>query len=603
VLALLGSIGTGNMAATLTGLSRLGARTYALVGPTWGRGAEAELAAVPNLLVRRLPELPASAMLVGPEARLWLGGGYSLRLDIPQAEALRQTFLRQFWYEATEEGWSNGSSFAWRPAAERPFDVPDLPASSLLRWERPDAHLSLEMRGALVHLPGGAPPDAAPKRLWFPAGPDHQERLGRLVEVGTEVRWEDRGLPEMVISGETGEALLPGQRGRLRLRFNAGQAADLSLLLLAEASWRLQTRIRLGEPTHRAASFWLPEVAKAATLEAEQVVSLPAIAAPSLRAMPETSPRSFPSGQPLALAVRYMWTVLPLGAPTGTDEDPLIARWRKLDEEWAGRLMQLREQLSAAEGNRTRIGRAFSRLASAVLGFQRTQGALLSQVGDLEGQRPSLAGPAGAPALLSRLAGIEDSTRKLESELEISERKARDEEEREKQEREWRSRVDTAKLGLAERRPALTSAESRRGEIIQELSTVDVALKAAEKDSRKDLTANQRKLSDDLARANKDITRLRGEVTALEEQSVEKFEFRPPSLPPGRPAQTGGRFVPPASTTRPASIVPEEALPDVGSLRSCKGQRYLVIQTWEQLAPGEQAASRLSARLVAPENA
>jgi hypothetical protein len=41
----------------------------------------------------------------------------------------------------------------------------------------------------------------------------------------------------------------------------------------------------------------------------------------------------------------------------------------------------------------------------------------------------------------------------------------------------------------------------------------------------------------------------------------------------------------------------------VGSLRSHKGQRYLVIQTWEQLAAGEQTASRLAAKLVAPENA
>jgi hypothetical protein len=49
--------------------------------------------------------------------------------------------------------------------------------------------------------------------------------------------------------------------------------------------------------------------------------------------------------------------------------------------------------------------------------------------------------------------------------------------------------------------------------------------------------------------------------------------------------------------------VPDEAPPEVGALRSQKGQRYLVIQTWEELAKGEQAAARLSAKLVAPENA
>jgi hypothetical protein len=601
MLVLYGSSGTGSV-APLVSLTRLGARTYALVGPTWGHGAESELAAVPNLLVRRLPELPATAMLVGPEARLWVGGGYSMRLDEAQASALRQVFLRHFWHEATEEGWSKGRSFSWRAAAARPFDVPELPANSPLRWERPDAHLSVELRDSLVHLPGGSPPEALPRRLWFPAGPDHQERLGRLVEAGAEVRWEDRGLPEMVLSGDTGEVLLPGQRGRLRIRLNPGQTADLSLLLQAEAPWRYQNRVRLGDPAHRTASFWLPGFQKAAPLEAEQVISLAELPAQSLRAMSETTPGTFPPGQPLALALRYRWTVLPPRAPAGTDEDALVARWRKLDEDWAARLAQLKEQLSAAEGNRSRIARAFGRLASAVLGFQRTQSGLFAQIAELDGQRPSLAGPSGAPALLSRLAGVEESTRKLQSELDESERKARDDEEREKQEKAWMSRVETAKRELTDRRPALVSAESRRGDIGRELGTLEADLKVADKDNRKDLTTRQRKLSDDLARATKEIDRLRGEIKALEQQETERFEYRPPPTPPTRPVQPGGRFVPTTpSSPRPSTVVPEEALPEVGQLRVQKGQRYLIIQDWDELSAGEQAAARLSARLVAPE--
>jgi hypothetical protein len=58
-----------------------------------------------------------------------------------------------------------------------------------------------------------------------------------------------------------------------------------------------------------------------------------------------------------------------------------------------------------------------------------------------------------------------------------------------------------------------------------------------------------------------------------------------------------------ASSARPAANVPDEALPEAGTLRSHKGQRYLVVQTWDQLAAGEQTASRLAAKLVAPENA
>ena len=61
--------------------------------------------------------------------------------------------------------------------------------------------------------------------------------------------------------------------------------------------------------------------------------------------------------------------------------------------------------------------------------------------------------------------------------------------------------------------------------------------------------------------------------------------------------------MPAAPSARPPSLIPEDALPEVGELRSHKGQRYLVIDTWEQLSEGERAAHRLNATLVAPEHA
>ncbi|MCA9631675.1 MAG: hypothetical protein KC766_28660, partial [Myxococcales bacterium] len=267
------------------------------------------------------------------------------------------------------------------------------------------------------------------------------------------------------------------------------------------------------------------------------------------------------------------------------------------------RLAQVREALVAAEGDRGRIGRAFSRLVSAMLGFERTHGGLLARVSALEAQRPSAAGPTGAPALLTQLGEVEDAARRLQTDLDEAERKAREDEEREKQQAAWQSRVDAANRDLPDRRTALATAESRRTAIADELRGVEESLKSADKQAKKDLTANQRKLSDDLQRANKEVTRLRGEITALEQQAAERFEFRPPPAPTGRPAQPGGRFVPTASNARPTANVPDEALPEVGSLRSHKGQRYLVVQTWDQLAAGEQTASRLAAKLVAPENA
>jgi len=602
-LVLLGT-GSEDARAALLAHATAGARVYALVGPGWGKDqADTQVLQAPRVLVRRLAEMPASAVLAGTEARLWIGGGFILRLDPTQADALRQTFLRLFWHEATEEAWSGGRQLAWRPARERPFDVPEVPASASVRWEPADARFTGSSRAALMHVSTGLPSDQAPRRLWIPAGPDHHERLAKLAQAGVEVVWAARGLPDLQVNGGADEVLLPGTRGRLRMRLTAHQASEMARLLEAPPAWRFQADVRLGEADHRASQFWLPGEAAARGLEAEQLVEVPDVPADSLRAVPATEPACVPAAQPLALAVRYQWRVVPPRVPTGAEEDALVGRWRKLDEGWTTRLARCREALVAAEGDRGRIGRAFSRLVSAMLGFERTHGGLLARVGALEAQRPSAAGPTGAPALLTQLGEIEDAARKLQADLEEAERKARDEEEREKQQAAWQSRVDAANRDLPDRRTSLTTAESRRADIARDLRGIEESLESADKEARKDLPIRQRRATDDLHGSRKEVIRLRDEIAALEQRAAERFEFRPPPASTGRPVQPGGRFVPTASSARPGADVPDEALPEVGSLRSHKGQRYLVIQTWDQLAAGERTAARLTARLVAPENA
>jgi hypothetical protein len=238
-----------------------------------------------------------------------------------------------------------------------------------------------------------------------------------------------------------------------------------------------------------------------------------------------------------------------------------------------------------------------------MLGFERTHGGLLARVDALDQLRPSAAGPTGAPALFAQLEEIEDAARKLQADLEEAEGKAREDEEREKQRAAWQSRVDAANRDLPDRRTSLATAESLRDTNAEELHVIAEGLKSADKEAKKDLMARHRKFSDDLQRKEKDVTRLSSEVAALEQQAAERFEFRPPPAPIGRPAPSGGRFVPSASSARPALKVPGDALPEVGSLRFQKGQRYLVLQTWDTLDIGEQTAARLAAKLVAPENA
>lgn len=603
VLVLLGNEGEGARAELLAHVSAEG-RVYVLVGPGWGRDeTDSHLLQAKNILVRRIPEVPASAVLVGREARLWIGGGFVLRLDTTQSEALRQNFLRLFWHDATEEAWYGGQRFEWREAGERPFDVPEITLSASVRWEPPEARLANDAHGALLLLNAGPPPDTKPLRLWYPPGPDHHDRLAWLRQEGVDVMWTDRGLPDLLVTPDGGELLLRGTRGRLRLRLTSNQAGEVRRLLDEPPAWQFQTNVRLGEADHQSARFWLPGEGAARKLEAEQRIQLPEVPANSLREVPETVPASIPAAQPLALSAHYQWVVVPPRVPNGAQEDALVGHWRKIDENWSHRLGQVRAALQAAEDERGRIGRAFSRLMSAMLGFGRTQGGLLAKLGELEVKLPSVEGPSGAPALLSRLAEIEDTSRRLQSDLEGAERQARESDEREAQLTAWKGKVEAAERNLPNRRAALTIAEVRHKGIADELREVEESLKSASKEDKRDLAAKQRRLSDDLQSAKREITRVHGEIEALEQQVAEPFEFRPPSVQIPRQAPGGGRFVPSASSARVNPSVPDEALPEVGSLQNHKGQRYLVIQIWEELTAGERAASRLSAKLVAPENA
>ncbi|TNE90343.1 MAG: hypothetical protein EP330_08485 [Deltaproteobacteria bacterium] len=563
---------------------------------------DGELLRAERVLVRRIPEVPASGVMVASDAWVWMGGGLALRLDSVQREALRQTFLRLFWHEATEEAWSGSREFSWRRASERPFDVPEVPGSASVRWEPSDARLEADSRALALHVINGRPPAKAAPRLWFPAGADHHDQLGQLADAGVEVVWSDRGLPDIQVSSGGGEVLLPGTRGRLRLRLTAPQAQELAQLLRAPSAWRFSTRVRLGDANHRQARFWLSGEQASRGLEDEQHIELPPVQASSLRTVLETTPSTLPPAQPLALAVCYQWTVLPPRVPTGAEEDALVRSWRTVDEHWATRLAKVREALTAAEGERGRLGGAFSRLVSAMLGFQRTESGLLAQAEVLAAQRPSEAGPADAPALLSHLGELEEGARKLQLDLEEAERKAREDEERDRQRDAWQARVDTAQRELPNRREAVEEAEGRRNHIAEQLRELEEGLRAASKEARRDLTANQRRLSDELTRVNREIGRLRGEVAAMEQTAAEPFEFRPaPSAP--RRSQTGGRFVPQAASARPQTSVPTEALPEVGALRRHKGERFLVIETWSELEAGEREATRLSAALVGPEDA
>jgi len=395
---------------------------------------------------------------------------------------------------------------------------------------------------------------------------------------------------------------MPGSEHRLHVELTKAQVSDMVRVLESRARWTFETDLRIGEPRLADAALWLPDASAPRSLVDEQPLSASDVQVQHLREVEGGTPNTLPEPDPLALSVRYEWVVVPPRLPSGATEDPLVGQWRKLDKEWTSRLEQVRKALTEAESEQGRLSKAFSRLASAMLGFGKKQSGLLEEVEGLLETRLAEETPQRVHELLGRLVELEGETHKIRDDLRAAEEKARQEEEREKLEAAWKSRVSKAKEDLEARRAESETAESEPGRLEREEAEVKASLKDADKQAKKDLLARRKRISDDLTNARKKVNRLRAEIAALEKDAAEEFEFHPPKKPPTPAKKSGARFVPQASAKTPAPPVPSEALPRVGALRVANKERYLVIENWEELEQGEQEAGRLSASLVARED-
>ena len=612
VLAMLDGAGTDTDAnasalAALVEHAEAGGRAYVLCARGWEPGrASSRLCACPKVLMRRVPSVPGTGVMTADGAWLWLGdrralGGWRLQLDGEQAEALRQIFLWLFWHRAIDEAWTGTERPAFRPAGARPFDVAEPSRTAAVRLVTADPSIDLSASGAMRHRTGGAPPAGPLRRLWLPPSGDHHDRLAELVRGGAEVRWADRGLPEIATDARRGAVLSPGPGERLRVELNGEQAMAAANLLEQPGAWRFEIDVRLGDHA-RGDTRLVPSGAGAALpVEPEQVIELGSVEAEQLRAVAGQAPAGWPQPGPLALSARYRWIVIPPRLPAGTEEDGLVRRWRELDEAWASRLGKVRAALQDTKKERGRLREAFARLAGAVLGFEGAEGDLRERLERLAQRRPSTDGPRAARERLEELAELEAEAERLGHAQEDAEHEARVADAREQQEAESRERTEAARRALPERRGSLEGARARHTETAAELKVARDALETADGTAKQDLKARRAKLSAEVERLGKDIRRLEQEIASLEQQEAAPFVFKPPPRA-RRPATSGAGFVPKVRPPDPARQVPDEALPEVGKLRSRKGQRYLVIEAWEELARGEQEAERLKARLVAPED-
>jgi len=419
---------------------------------------------------------------------------------------------------------------------------------------------------------------------------------------GTEIAWNETGLPDCSVSGTGGVLQCSGAKRAVRILLDGEQASDLSAVLeraLVDAPWRLRADAMLSDIE---GDVWLPGAAGPAALVPEEPIACGAVPAASLRDMPSTEPGSLPAPSPLALRTTWRWTVSPPRLPEKIREDPLIASWRQLDEEVSRRIEHARSALKRIEDQEGVVQKAFAALAGPILGFGGTRKRLIGELDTLAKSTPSVIGPASASTILRDLAVVEGRVAALDADLGDAERKAREDQDREEQRQAWEKAREAARRDLDTARQELAQFEADRARVEDILPRLNRG-EYPEGLSKKDAKALRHQSEDELGRLRKEIPARESRIREAEKVLARPFEFHPRPAAragsgPGKGAASGAKFVPTASPSK-VDNVPAEALPAAGTLVRAQDRRYLAISRWEDLEVGEREAGRLKASLVA----
>ncbi|MEZ4300808.1 MAG: hypothetical protein R3B70_38095 [Polyangiaceae bacterium] len=610
---LLGSDPPDSLLRSLLDAARQGRSVYVLAPVGFGEGTRdpgLRDMASGRVLVRRTKSVPASALLAGrgETATLWMGApaapaAWTLSLTPLQGAALFQAFLHLFWHCASDEAFTTGANLEFRSPKARPFDAPLPPnapamlhpASTALPWSE----------ASVACGPVTASFGTALRTLLTSPGRDHHSALAKRVSAGCSVVSNDLDLPRFVLGGACRRVAVGAGDWTLHVDLDDLQAAALGAVVGSVAAapcWRFHREVPLSAVSRM--RVWLEGAKEALTPRAEEVLDAGRVVAPELRLVPSVEPASFPSPHPLSLSARSCWIADPPRLPSGTAEDKLVTAWDEVDRRVQERTLRVRKQLDEAELHGDGVARRLVRLAAGMLGFKRSRDERRWSLERIEQRKPSEAGPEQARKIVEELRGLERAVDELANAQRDAERREEEKLHLEEQQRIWDAEQAARREALAQKLAAREDAEQVESRLRSDHEQAEAAHQAERDESaKKDLYVQISKTKDELHEAKRRTQSLRGEILGLEQALSRPFKPKPFERKDAvaQPAKaTGARFVPPP-TAGESLPVPQEALPTAGGLRTSHGQRYLVIDRWEDLPAGETEAHRLSAKLVAPQ--
>lgn len=522
-------------------------------------------AAADRLLTRLGLDLPAD-WIVADGSRGWLFVGppagdrrWAIPVTGPLATSLQRAFATLFWFHAAREALPDDSG---RVAFRKPLPGP---------YADPGSEVALPVGRLVLDRPLPDPVTEADFRV-EPESPDLSSGVALLrpdwrdfsaarkaAAAGARVVWSDTGLPRLSVSQRRAVARLQEGRVGLELEWGPSEALDMLHRLhkaAAAPEWTFHVARRLRDV---AGEVVLEVDGKIASIVPEVPIAVDDVVAP-LDRFPAVEPPQLPAPPPLARKVVYAWQAVPEAAPAIARRAALVREWDAVDEYVRGRVDSLRSALEQQENEERsllgRLARWFARPSAAEAG----RAALFQELADL-GEAPPSIRPQEARTLLGRLAQVEAEAVRLADQVsEAADRAERDAADAE-QRLAWEKRHQQAANELR-------SAEER-------LATLPAAAEGDEKRG---------------GELRRERTKLETRIASLRASAGEPYAFVPPA--PRR------RAAPVATATAPP--VPQEGPPEIGELVELGRERFLVIRTWEQLAPARDVAARLSARVVAP---
>jgi hypothetical protein len=291
----------------------------------------------------------------------------------------------------------------------------------------------------------------------------------------------------------------------------------------------------------------------------------------------ESHEPEIPRSEELIRKTDYHWISSPPLAPEGAKDDLLVVSWNKSIETIIAEL--------------TRLDRIKPK--TSMFGFKGKAKEIEKRINAVRDSLSDVSTKQNLSELVEEVNEISTIIDDTSSGIQQAEQEALDEKEKEKQLEHWEQLVSKAKNRATELTPRLKKKKSQ-------LSDLEKKLKKAE-------GVKAQQVGSDIETLNNEVSLLDMEHKEAIQTSKKKFEFTPPSksLKPegkGKSARAKGNVFVSSEQSRPRFkvVIPEEDLPEVGTLVSAESKRYLAISFVEDIPIGIKEAKRLKASLCCP---